>query len=71
MGQITSAWIKERKIEIEGEIKRLEGALEMLKIVDEQITAPTQEALSLDDLQTAIGADSVEVIPLKKGGADV
>jgi hypothetical protein len=63
MGAITSDWLIEKRKLIEGEIKRLEGALEMLTLCEEQITAPNKDSLSLDDLKTAFGAQSVEVIP--------
>ncbi len=55
---ITPEWLNDRENEIIGEIKRMEGALEMLRIVREQITAP-KDALTLDDLKTLTGAQSV------------
>lgn len=68
MGAITLDWITAERAQLIEQIRRIEGALEMLEIVEKQITAPTKDALSLDDLKAVTGADSVEVIPLEKGG---
>ena len=37
MAYITSDWCKERRALIEGEIKRLQGALEMIGLVEEHL----------------------------------
>lgn len=63
MAQITPDWLSDKRKLIEGEIKRLEGALEMLAMVEEQIAT-----LTTDDLAQMTGAQSVEVIPNEKGG---
>jgi len=66
MAQITLDWIASHRRLIEDESKKLEGAYEMLKIVEEQLNAEEKDALTMDDLKGALGADSVEVI--EKGG---
>ena len=64
MAYITSDWCKERRTLIEGEIKRLQGALEMLQMVEDQLAAPN-DSLSLDDLGAALGGQA-EVVEAKE-----
>lgn len=64
MAYITSDWCKERRTLIEGEIKRLQGALEMLQMVEEQLAAPN-DSLSLDELGAALGGQA-EVVEAKE-----
>ncbi len=65
MGAITLDWITAERAQLIEQIRRIEGALEMLEIVEKQITAP--DAITLDELKQAVGADTVEVIPLEGG----
>ncbi len=65
MAQITLDWINAQRRAIEDESKKLEGAYEMLKIVEQQLEAKEKDALTLDDLKDALGADSVEVEPIE------
>jgi hypothetical protein len=65
MGTITLDWITAERAQLIEQIRRIEGALEMLEIIEKQIAAP--DAITLDDLKQAVGADTVEVIPLEGG----
>ena len=64
MAYITSDWCKERRVLIEGEIKRLQGALEMIGLVEERLAAPN-DSMSLDDLGAALGGQA-EVVDAKE-----
>lgn len=60
---ITRQYIDEKRRVIQSQIDNLYGALEMLKVIEEDCIP--KDALTLDDLKGMTGADSVEVVPLE------
>ncbi len=60
---ITRQYIEEKRRVIQSQIDNLYGALEMLRVIEEDCFP--KDALTLDDLKEMTGADSVDVMPLE------
>ena len=66
MPEITREYLAEKRKGYEASILMLQGAVESLDMIERDLFPP--EAITLEQLKEAIGADSVEVIPVESGG---
>lgn len=66
MAEITREYIAEKRKFLQQQIDTLQGALEMLGVIEGELLPP--DAMTLDELKDALGAQSIgEPEPVKGG----
>lgn len=66
MAEITREYIAEKRAFLESQIITLQGAMEMLKVIEDELLP--KDAMTMDELKDALGAVEIgEPEPLKGG----